>query len=1042
MENDRKKILIVDTDARFVKNLTHFLSSFDIVVETAADGLDALDRLRENFHAVICEIVIPKIDGLKLTTRIRAQLPDLPIIVVSGIYKGQAIRHKAVHDCKASAFLEKPFPLEEVWKALELVAGFKAPEEGDMTRVAPVAEPPSPPVVSAPPPPVTEPPSPPVVSAPPPATPRAKREELLSVDSLFGDILDEINKDLPDSLLDEQPAPSHHPTPVASPAPSPAPPRPTIAQAEPPAPRPVSHTEPMPPKIAAEPPRQASPVPPPPVAPAPEKKRRNIEYDDIDELIHKTLVDLRRKPTAGESVPSKAVHEGKAAPVSSPKPVSPQPPPAPVQEPPVAPPPPAPAPAQELPVTPPPQKVEPLPFHAPSFQEPPKPLEREVKAEGRYELLEKIATGGMAEIYKARQRGPGGFEKIVTIKKILPQFANDEEFIAMFTDEARIAASLSHPNIVQIFDLGKMDREYIIAMEYVPGKDLGAILRKLRKEKRKMPLDVALHIALKVSEALDYAHKKNDNSGNPLNIVHRDVTPQNILISFNGEVKLTDFGISKAKNKIHQTQAGGLKGKFIYMSPEQARGEAEVDHRSDIFAYGILLYEIFTLRNPFLETTEIGILEKVKKAEFLPPESLDPSIPAEVSELIKHCLQLSPEKRFGSAKEITSELEKIMVEVDVNLPLAKDLLCKTIAQLFPEEVAHEGFAVDDTKEIFRKQKEFEDILKKRGEKTVPPVAAPSPTPAPPMEPPLPKAPPQEPKPPKPQAVQPPPQKAVKEPEPVKFVPNKHSQAQQDLDALLKEEAKRPPIALIVGIAVLVLAVVLFFVLKRGSAPSTVPQVQTPGQTTSTQPPALQTGLQDAALPATTPAQTEPKGTDQKEEPKAAAQVQPPTPEKKQEPKAAAPAQIGNDKPKEESKPVVEPPKASEPTPQQQTPAASPVQSTPQETVQPRPQPQQPSGPAEGSVVAATALDFPVKATSKSVPSITSEERRRGPYRIMMQILVGIDGRAEKFMILKVSPALSSLQSSMERAISGWRFTPPVSQGVKVKVWTTVSMMIQ
>lgn len=1026
MENDRKKILIVDTDARFVKNLTHFLSSFDVVVETAADGLDALDRLQENFHAVICEIVIPKIDGLKLTTRIRAQLPDLPIIVVSGIYKGQAIRHKAVHDCKASAFLEKPFPLEEIWKALELVAGFKAPEEGDMTRVAPVAEPPSPPVVNVSPPPIAAPPSPPVVSAPPSSAPRAKREDLLSVDSLFGDILDEINKDLPDSLLDEQPAPSHHPTPAAPPTP----PHPSVAQAEPPTPRPVSKAEPLTPKTAAEPPRQASPVPPPPAAPAPEKKRRNIEYDDIDELIHKTLVDLRRKPTTGESAPSKVVHEGKAGPVSSPKPVSPQPPP------------PPPALVQEPPVPPPPQKEEPLPFQASSFPEPPKPLEREVKAEGRYELLEKIATGGMAEIYKARQRGPGGFEKIVTIKKILPQFANDEEFIAMFTDEARIAASLSHPNIVQIFDLGKMDKEYIIAMEYVPGKDLGAILRKLRKEKRKMPLDVALHIALKVSEALDYAHKKNDNSGNPLNIVHRDVTPQNILISFNGEVKLTDFGISKAKNKIHQTQAGGLKGKFIYMSPEQARGEAEVDHRSDIFAYGILLYEIFTLRNPFLETTEIGILEKVKKAEFLPPESLDPSIPGEVSELIKHCLQLSPEKRFGSAKEITSELEKIMVEADVNLPLAKDLLCKTIAQLFPEEVAHEGFAIDDTKEISRKQKEFESILKKRGEKAVTPMAAPSPTPAPPMEPPLPKAPLREPTPPKPQAVQPPPQKVVKEPEPAKFVPNKHSQAQQDLDALLKEEAKRPPIALIVGIAVLVLAVILFFVLKRGSTPSTVPQVQSPGQTTSAQPPALQTDLQGTTSPATAPAQADPKETDQKEEPKATTQVQSPPPEKKQEPKVTAPAQSGNDKPKEENKPAVEPPKASEPPPQQQAPAASPVQSAPQETVQPRPQPQQPSGPAEGSVVAATALDFPVKATSKSVPSITSEERRRGPYRIMMQVLVGIDGRAEKFMILKVTPSLSSLQGSMERAISGWRFTPPVSQGVKVKVWTTVSMMIQ
>ncbi|MEZ4270530.1 MAG: serine/threonine-protein kinase, partial [Myxococcota bacterium] len=209
---------------------------------------------------------------------------------------------------------------------------------------------------------------------------------------------------------------------------------------------------------------------------------------------------------------------------------------------------------------------------------------------GKYLLLDRVNIGGMAEVYKAKAFGVEGFERILAIKRILPNMADDSEFINMFVDEARIAVQLSHANIVQIFELGKFENQYYIAMEYVSGKDLRQILDDYRKRKEFIPLSAAAYLASKVCEGLDYAHRKTDPSGRPMNVIHRDVSPQNILVSYEGAIKLVDFGIAKAEDRASKTQAGVLKGKFGYMSPEQVRG-MEIDHRSDIFAVGILLYE-------------------------------------------------------------------------------------------------------------------------------------------------------------------------------------------------------------------------------------------------------------------------------------------------------------------------------------------------------------------------------------------------------------------------------------------------------------------
>jgi serine/threonine protein kinase len=193
---------------------------------------------------------------------------------------------------------------------------------------------------------------------------------------------------------------------------------------------------------------------------------------------------------------------------------------------------------------------------------------------GKYYLLERINVGGMAEVFKAKVMGVEGFERIVALKRILPHIAEDEEFITMFIDEAKIAVQLQHANIAQIFDLGKVDEAYFIALEYVHGRDLRGIFDDLHRHTQTMPLPQVCFVIMQVCEGLDYAHNKRDAQGRALNLVHRDISPQNVLIGYEGEVKLIDFGIAKAAGKASKTQAGILKGKFGYMSPEQVRGTA------------------------------------------------------------------------------------------------------------------------------------------------------------------------------------------------------------------------------------------------------------------------------------------------------------------------------------------------------------------------------------------------------------------------------------------------------------------------------------
>ena len=278
---------------------------------------------------------------------------------------------------------------------------------------------------------------------------------------------------------------------------------------------------------------------------------------------------------------------------------------------------------------------------------------------GKYYLLERINVGGMAEVYKAKAFGVEGFERLLAVKKILASIAEDESFIKMFIDEAKIAGQLSHPNIAQIFDLGRVDGSYFIALEYIGGKDLKTIFERARRLGEKVSIPRICYIIMKTCEGLGHAHHKKDAHGRELNIVHRDVSPQNVLLSYEGEVKIIDFGIAKAQGKTSQTQVGILKGKFSYMSPEQVRG-LHVDNRSDVFSLGIVLYELLTLERLFLGESDFDTLEKIRKVEMSPPSLYNPHIPKELEDIVLKALARSPEERFQTAYEFAEALERFM----------------------------------------------------------------------------------------------------------------------------------------------------------------------------------------------------------------------------------------------------------------------------------------------------------------------------------------------------------------------------------------------
>jgi serine/threonine protein kinase len=280
---------------------------------------------------------------------------------------------------------------------------------------------------------------------------------------------------------------------------------------------------------------------------------------------------------------------------------------------------------------------------------------------GPYRLLQKIAVGGMAEVFKAKRAGVEGFEKVVAVKRILPHLSDNKEFVEMFIDEAKMVAGLAHPNIVQISDLGKIDKSYYIAMEYVHGRDLRTILRRAKERGLRLPLDLTVLIVSKVCSALEFAHRKKDERGRPMLIVHRDISPQNILISFEGEVKLTDFGIAKAATKARITDAGALRGKLLYMSPEQAWGKP-MDRRSDVFSLGIVFYEMITDQKPFLGSSEMSILEMVRECRIAPPSDVNPRIPERLEKVVMTALDREPDHRYQDASQMYRELDRVLHE--------------------------------------------------------------------------------------------------------------------------------------------------------------------------------------------------------------------------------------------------------------------------------------------------------------------------------------------------------------------------------------------
>ncbi|RME51940.1 MAG: PEGA domain-containing protein [Deltaproteobacteria bacterium] len=303
---------------------------------------------------------------------------------------------------------------------------------------------------------------------------------------------------------------------------------------------------------------------------------------------------------------------------------------------------------------------------------------------GKYILIDKVAVGGMAEIYKAKALGLGGFEKTLAIKKILPHFAENDEFVTMFIDEAKIAGQLNHANIVQIFDLGEINGDYFIAMEYVYGRDLRASLRMAEKKGKPFSIEQAVYIIIETLKALDFAHRKKDSKNRDLNIIHRDISPQNILISFEGEVKLTDFGIAKATSKASQTQAGVLKGKFAYMSPEQASGK-RLDQRSDLFSVGILLYELLTGTRLFLAKTDFATLELVREAKVERPSKFNRKIPNALDRIVLKALKKKPEQRYQHALDFQEDLTRFLYSSST-FSLDKLNLAAYMQDLFAETI--------------------------------------------------------------------------------------------------------------------------------------------------------------------------------------------------------------------------------------------------------------------------------------------------------------------------------------------------------------------
>jgi serine/threonine-protein kinase len=315
---------------------------------------------------------------------------------------------------------------------------------------------------------------------------------------------------------------------------------------------------------------------------------------------------------------------------------------------------------------------------------------------GRYQVINKIAAGGMAEVFLAKATGAMGFQRLVAIKLIHANFTRDQEFVKMFIDEARIAMHLHHRNIVQVFDLDKANDTYFIAMEFVHGVNLYDVYERIASKNRWIEPSMALYLIAEVSKGLHFAHTRRGPDGRPLGIVHRDISPQNVLLSFEGEVKITDFGIATAAERLHQTAAGIVKGKYAYMAPERLQ-EQPTDGRVDVFSAGVLLYELLVGENPFAGTSAVDTIENVLGKKVLPPSERGAPVNQALDRITLKALAKNPAERYASAQELADAVTEYALEVT---HARKDMaagdagLAQLLGELFPEKAKRPPGAAD------------------------------------------------------------------------------------------------------------------------------------------------------------------------------------------------------------------------------------------------------------------------------------------------------------------------------------------------------------
>lgn len=306
----------------------------------------------------------------------------------------------------------------------------------------------------------------------------------------------------------------------------------------------------------------------------------------------------------------------------------------------------------------------------------------------RYQIQKKLDMGGMAEIFLGKAVSIGGIERTVAIKRVLPSLTKNEQFIGMFLDEARLSMQLTHANIVQVFDVGRSSGTYFIVMEFVDGYNLRRVFQKASEVGYRIPLEIATYMIADVCKGLAHAHEKINDAGEHLHIVHRDLSPPNILVSQSGEVKITDFGLAKALSHVSQTDPGVVKGKFSYLSPEAAEGKP-VDHRADIFAAGICLWELLSNRRLFLGKNDMETVEQVRAAEVPKLSALNPDVTSRFERILERALEKDPRKRYTSARDFGDALAQYLFSN--NLKVTSYDVAAMLQRLFSESgIAHES----------------------------------------------------------------------------------------------------------------------------------------------------------------------------------------------------------------------------------------------------------------------------------------------------------------------------------------------------------------